>query len=256
MCRPGSPSKPIISKKHYITAFGSCFAQHIKEALKAEGYKVDPHDALITRFGAGSVNVYTLLQQFRWAYGLQQYDDELWIADDCVVARHGEASRKDAKKVFDQTQILILTLGLSEVWYNKTTGGVFWRAIPQHHFDPEKHGFRYLKHVETKACLLDIVQVVRQCIGDIPIIFTVSPIRLSATFRPISAVVANSASKAVLRSAINEVIDEVDKKVYYWPSYEMAEIHPDAFRKDGRHVKNAVIRQIMRCFLAEYCKET
>ena len=165
VCRPGSPSKPIISKKHYITAFGSCFAQHIKEALKAGGYKVDPHDALITRFGAGSVNVYTLLQQFRWAYGLQEYDDELWIADDYVVARHGEAARKVAKGVFDKTQILILTLGLSEVWYNKITDGVFWRAIPRHHYDPEKHGFRYLKHVETKACLLDIVQVVRQCIG-------------------------------------------------------------------------------------------
>lgn len=249
-----SPPKPFITKEHYITAFGSCFAYHIKEHLRNEGFKVDPNDALVTRFGAGSVNVYTILQQFRWAYGLQDYDDELWIADKNVVAVHGDVSRKKARSVFDQTEVLILTFGLSEVWYNKETGGVFWRAVPHKLYDKEKHAFRYLTFDETKARLQEIIGTVRQCMGDIPVILTLSPIRLAATFRPISAVVANSSSKATLRAAINEVVDEADDKVFYWPSYDIIDLLPDPYREDGLHLKPAVIKKIMRCFQQEYTR--
>ena len=180
---------------------------------------------------------------------MQEYDEELWCADKGVVANFGDPSREKTKDLFCKTDVFIITLGLSEVWYNKQTGGVFWRAIPANLFDKNKHGFRTLTHAETKDRLLDIISVIRECVGDVPIIFTLSPVRLAATFRGMSAVVANTASKAILRSAIDEVMSSNPKNVWYWPSYEMVRIHPDAYEQRNTHPDRNIIEKIMKAFL-------
>ena len=46
--------------------------------------------------------------------------------------------------------LFIFTLGLSEVWENKETGDVFWRAVPYNRYNPEKHNFRVTTVEENK----------------------------------------------------------------------------------------------------------
>src|ERR1700686_3241828 len=62
------PEKPFISKDHYITAFGSCFAVHVSNYLLGRGYKVFDESsahaaAYVIRCGEGMVNTFAVAQQ-------------------------------------------------------------------------------------------------------------------------------------------------------------------------------------------------
>ena len=61
-----------------------------------------------------------------------------------------EVDRVAAAEYFSSSDVIILTLGLSEVWYDKTTNEVYWRAVPLKDFDEEKHGFRVTTVEENK----------------------------------------------------------------------------------------------------------
>jgi hypothetical protein len=105
---------------------------------------------------------------------------------------------------------------------------------------------------------------------------------LAATFRGVSCVTANTASKAILRVAVDELMREngvggatqscgldaiagvpgedaqdqvldasahVGSQLYYWPAYEMVkEGFSDPYLEDGRHPKPEVVGQILELF--------
>ena len=67
--------------------------------------------------------------------------------------RTKEITSKELKEVksiyltdkFEQitnVDVFIITVGLSEVWFNKANNQVFWKAIPADKFDEKKHGYR------------------------------------------------------------------------------------------------------------------
>jgi len=76
---------------------------------------------------------------------------------------HGydEEVRLVTKRLFDQADVFILTFGLSEIWYDEPTGGVFWRAVPQDKFDPARHKFRVASYAETLDRLHRIHSLIR-----------------------------------------------------------------------------------------------
>jgi len=59
---------------------------------------------------------------------------------------------------------------------------------------------------ETRSALEEIDSIRRQYLPKTKIVYTISPVRLRATFRPISALTANSASKAILRAGLDEFL--------------------------------------------------
>src|ERR1043166_2278327 len=87
------PDKPFISKDHYITAFGSCFAAHVSDFLVGRGYRVFGTelrgDSYVIRCGEGMVNTYAVAQQFQWAYGEKEFDETLWFAENAEGASYG-----------------------------------------------------------------------------------------------------------------------------------------------------------------------
>jgi hypothetical protein len=90
------------------------------------------------------------------------------------------------------------------------------------------------------------------------IVFTVSPVRLTATFRPVSAISANSVSKAILRAALDEFLRErqesVNRDLFYFPSYEIVhDFFRDPFEEDNRHVTGFVAGQVVRTFARHFC---
>jgi len=253
------PAAPFVGRKMLITAFGSCFAQHVSNYLAARGYNIAGHgldlNAHIIRFGEGMVNTFAIRQQFEWAFGEREFPDYLWIGPNKEVASVDPAIREETLRIFNGTEVFIITLGLSEIWYDKATGEAFWRAIPQAIFDPEKHGFRVSTVPENLENLRTIHRLIRQARPTAPIIVTLSPIPLMATFRPVSCLTANSVSKAVLRVAIDEFVRSADdKRLHYFPSYEIVgEIYGNARDDDNRHVKMEVVHSVMQTFERYYC---
>jgi len=253
------PDAPFITKSDPITTFGSCFAAHISGYLIKSGYTIADlgrnRASYVIRCGEGMVNSAAIAQQLLWAYGEAEFNEPLWYNKDGTEARYEENVRLDTRAIFDRSNVFIITLGLSEVWYNKETAEIFWRAIPKSQFDPDRHGFKVLSAVENRSNLEAAYRLIRQHRPESAIIFTLSPVPLVATFRPVSCVTASSVSKASLRVAVDELMRDHsdDKRLFYYPSYEIVkDVIVDAYEKDFRHIKPEVVSTIMKFFAQHY----
>jgi hypothetical protein len=253
------PSAPFITHETVVVAFGSCFAKHISDHLATIGFRVESRrstNAYISVMGDGIVNSFAILQQFEWAWENKVPATPLWHGYDGREFGYDEAVRVETKRIFDSAEVFIITLGLSEIWFDEPTGQAFWRAVPEAHFDPARHKFRTATHAENLANLIAIRAIIRKHRPDARIIVTLSPIALAATFRPISAVVANAASKANLRSALDEFFAayQADPRLHYFPSYEIATGCFDRpYTPDRRHIHTHVLDFNMRLFERYYC---
>ena len=168
-----------------------------------------------------------------------------------------EERRGEVRAALEDADVLILTLGLSEVWYDTVTGEPLWRAVPGTVLRPQRHVFRVLTVAETIASLEEIHRLREQFLPGLKIIFTVSPIRMRATFRSISAVTANSVSKAILRAALDEFLRahpaDLGRTYFYFPSYELvADVAREPFTRDNRHVYRSVVDRTLALFTRFY----
>ena len=100
--------------------------------------------------GEGLVNVHSIAQQFKWALNGWLPPSNLWHGYDAEEYDLSEVIRLKTREVFLNTEVFILTFGLSEIWYDEITGGVFWRAVPMKHYDAGRHKFRVCTFAETK----------------------------------------------------------------------------------------------------------
>lgn len=257
------PDAPFITREHYITAFGSCFASEVTKYLYREGYQVFGRDmklnSYVVRSGEGIVNSAAIRQQFEWAFEGKAPKIELWHDKEGIPGDYSDEVRQATRAIFEKSDIFILTLGLSEVWYDKPTGEIFWRAIPKRDFDAERHGFRVLGAVENLDNLRRTYQLIRAHRPDATVIITLSPVPLAATFRPVSCITASSVSKASLRVAIDELMREVgpsaESKLYYFPSYEMVtSFLPNPMKDDFRHPTEESVEFIMQTFKRNFLR--
>lgn len=254
------PEAPFIGRDSRITAFGSCFAEHISNHLHARGYNVlgkhlDLH-AHIIRFGEGMVNSFAIVQQLEWALENKQLPENLWFGKDKEVATLDPEIRRETCALIQSTDVFVITLGLSEIWFDKQSGEAFWRAIPSDMFDPDRHGFRLSTVKENARNLTRIYSIISAHRPDAKLVLTLSPIPLMATFRPMPCLSANTISKAVLRVAIDMFLTSLGdrRSVHYFPSYEIVkEVLVDPFKPDNRHVKPEHVERIMRLFEDNYC---
>jgi hypothetical protein len=255
-----SPKSPFIGKSTPITAIGSCFADNITRFLLEKGYSVfGKHlnmSSHIIRFGEGMVNTFAILQQFEWALEGKSFPENLWFSQDKEIASVSPEVQAQTREIFEKTDLFIMTLGLSEIWFDKRTGDALWRAVPAALFDENVHGFRVSSHQENYENLVKIVSLIRRAKPEAKIIFTVSPVPLMATFRPISCLTASSVSKSILRSAVDQLMRDhaSDSNLFYFPSYEIVkEFFLDPYQADNRHPKDEVVRFIMETFERHYC---
>jgi hypothetical protein len=258
------PESKIISKSTRVTAFGSCFAQNITAHLSRLGFNLSKDRApevYVSAMGEGLVNVYALLQQFTWALEEERPPENLWHGFDAQSFGYDEKIRTRTREVFLNTDVFILTLGLSEIWFDEVTGGIFWRAVPMKYYDPTRHKFRVCSFAETKRALERMHAVIAKHVPAARIVFTLSPIPLAATFRPISCITASSASKAILRAALDEFLrerdDEERSRIHYFPAFEIInELFPHRFTEDGRHPHDFIVPAVMKIFEAYYCESS
>tara|TARA_R100000152_G_C6674180_1_gene109719 strand:- start:147 stop:740 length:594 start_codon:yes stop_codon:yes gene_type:complete len=193
-------------------------------------------------------------QQFEWAFEDKTFSKDLWYDGDKILNEQRNDIKEYTKKTFQNTDVFVLTLGLSEVWYNKQTNEVFWRGIPKSQFNPDIHGFKVSSFKENYDNLEVIYNLIRKHKPNSTIIFSVSPVPLIATFRPNSCITSNSVSKAILRTAVDELYrNKDDDNLYYWPSYEVVtDFYTDSYVEDNRHPKQEIIDTIMGEFGKAY----
>ncbi len=255
------PAAPIITPETQITAFGSCFAANISNWLSKRSFRVlnkeeDAKRAYVVACGEGMVNSFVIRQQFEWAWEGKSFDQALWHGYDATDYGYDPEVQAETKRIFDETEVFILTFGLSEVWYDEPTGEVFWRTIPKDAYDPERHKFRVSTVEENRANLEAIYQLIRKHRPEAKVIFTLSPIPLIATFRDNSCLTSNLVSKSVLRVAIDEIVRaHADEGVlHYWPSYELVtDVFRLPYKPDRRHPYGVALDYIMTLFEHTWC---
>lgn len=254
-----SPAAPFIRKDTRITALGSCFAAHITHFLAARGYAVLGrglnNQSHIIRFGEGMVNTFAILQQIEWALDGKEFSENLWFSEDKEIVTADPAVRAETRRILQQTDLFIFTLGLAEIWFDKRSGDALWRAVPAYLFDETIHGFRVSSHQENLDNLRRICAVIRNARPEARIVFTVSPVPLMATFRPISCITANAVSKSILRSAVDELLrSSTDPALFYFPSFEIVTaFFQDPYEADNRHPRATVIEFTMATFERHFC---
>ncbi len=255
------PENPIITQDTRTLAVGSCFARNFTLWLAEHGFNKyfpeSPYNALL-RNRAFFESPAVLAQQFRWAFDELDPSTLLWIDKNKNLIEATEVGKQHVRATLEQTDVLILTLGLSEVWYDIETGEPLWRALTADTYDPARHVFRVESVAQTMEWLEAIERLRRKHLPSMKIVFTVSPIPLAATFRPVSAVTANEVSKAILKAALDEFlrrhIELVNDQLYYFPSYEMVRnFFMDPYEEDNRHVNPIVSGAIVAFFARHFC---
>ena len=285
-----------ISRSDKIATAGSCFAQHIGRSLKAKGFNlldVEPApsglpEAERARYGYGIYsarygNIYTtrqLLQLLQQAFDIWTPGDVIWEKDGGYVDALRPAiepepfgSRdevlalrrfhlKNVRRMFEEMDVFIFTLGLTECWVDAETGAVF-PIVPGAaggRFDADKHVFCNLGFEQTYrdlAAFLDLLLEVRGGRGA-RVLLTVSPVPLAATALPRHVQVSTVYSKSVLRAVAGQVADE-RADVDYFPSYEIITSPwkgADFFNaSDRRTVTEDGVAAAMAAFFSEHLGE-
>jgi hypothetical protein len=288
---PVSPPPFLITPQMRIATAGSCFAQHIARYLSESGYNYFVTEniaqglipAEIVRhynyrvFPARFANIYTsrqLLQLHQRAYGDFQPQEDVWEEAGVLLdpfrphiqpggfetleifqrdrAQHFAAVRR----MFEQTNVFVFTLGLTEAWRHKSDGAVYpvCPGCGAGAFDPGKYEFHNFDYAEI---ITDLRQVISRMIKKNPgirFIFTVSPVPLVATATGNHVLAATTYSKSVLRAVAGKLAAE-HPRVAYFPSYEIITNPANCgayFGSDRRTVTEEGVRAVMKLFFRHF----
>jgi hypothetical protein len=276
-----------------IATAGSCFAQHIARYLRKSGYSyfvTEPGHPLLddeTRerfsyglFSARFGNIYSsgqLLQLVQRAYGEFKPSERLWEEQGRFIDPYrpniqpdGFATQEEfecdqvqhlaaVRNMFEGADVLVFTLGLTEVWKSKVDGAVFplCPGVAGGQFDASLHEFQNERVSDVVANLTSVINKVRRRNPTLKLILTVSPVPLMATASVQHVLVATTYSKSVLRVAAQEVC-AANHDVAYFPSYEIVTgsyARGRYFHDDLRQVLEPGIEHVMKLFLRHVAQE-
>lgn len=248
-----APEHPIISKDTNITAFGSCFAGNVSRYLLKKEYKVNAHSwdhnqSDLIRIDEIMVHTPALLAQFEWAFNDRPLGSIfIGSAEEKAQTYH---SMEACKAIIRNTDFFIITLGLTEAWFDKENQQYLWKFVPNRKLDPDRFESRFVSFNENLNNIKAIYHLVKKHIPEAKILFTLSPIPLLGSYHGKSVVSANTASKATLKAALHEFISTTeDPSLYYFPSYELVTEYVEApWKDDNRHITPETVETIMAVF--------
>jgi hypothetical protein len=288
---PVVSTKVLIGSDFEIATAGSCFAQHIARTLVRQGFKylVQEKEPAFSfsenenygTFSARYGNIYTvrqLLQLFHRAYGVFSPAESAWQRADgrfidpfrpqiqaggFETIEQLEADRdshlQNVRAIFENCDVFIFTLGLTESWMSTTDGAVYPLApgVVSPNVDPSSYRFHNFTVAEIESDLLKFLDCLAKVNNRVKVILTVSPVPLIATFEPKHVLCATTYSKSVLRVVAEQVTSKFDW-VEYFPSYEMitgAHTRGAFYEEDLREVKPEGVAYVMSVFSRHYLSE-
>ncbi len=276
-----------IDKFTPIASIGSCFAREIRKVLLRNSFnyiteEVD-HPASVHASAAWerTYNTFSLRQIFEYTFESFNPRKRWWISpktkqvqdpyrriilyDSVEEADNDFQSHIEySKKAITKANVLIITLGLTEIWEDNIDKSVI--CLPSGPYFNEGAGqdeytFRVSRYQENLDNLEKVYSLFKQHNKEGKIIVTVSPVHLWATFRPdMDVISANCNSKSTLRAVADEFMCNHDD-VFYFPSYEIATsfnmlMNQSCFEygKENFHINRATVELIMKHFFEFYTK--
>ncbi len=277
--------KFLLDGRRPIVAVGSCFARQIEMSFQRNGVVtanqlMNQHEYVLEARRNDSV----LQNRFNVpsiCYELKCMADPTWLGQRLLYqfknrtydAFFSRGQRRDIplddrlamrRRIFEyqhsvlqNADAVILTLGLSEAVFDKKDE-LYLNSIPMlglaatEVFEDRFDG--HLIDTDTSLQALEDARLELMHVRpDIKIIVTVSPVPLDSTFSGGDVVVANAASKSMLRATAHRFSSRYDN-VDYFPSFEMVTYSDPtmAFRPDRRHVTGAMVDQITGLFRSRY----
>lgn len=274
-----------ITRSTRIASMGSCFAREIKTVLEREGYsyvKEETHHPASKHASAAwerLYNTFSMRQIFEYTFGEWRPEVRWWKApvsgkiqdpyrriilyDDIDHAEEDFLQhRVHSRQALERAEVLILTLGLTEIWEDKVDGSVI--CLPSGPYvneggDMSRYRFRVSRYSENLENLERVHELMAEHNPACRLVVTVSPVHLWATFRTDADVIAASCnSKSTLRAVADEFVAR-HENVHYFPAYEMATIFRPlmgwSIFTEGRenfHVNQETVDFIMRHFFEFY----
>ncbi len=235
-------SKLELSLQDSILCVGSCFASNIASALEGLYLKVEsnpngivynPISVLHSLRSVVAPPLYTagdLVQRDGLYHSMDHHGD---FSDSCPCRVLERINRPPMEHLPD---VVIITLGSS--WVYKYNGSVVANChkIPSKEFQRERLTFKQITQT---------LKEISELFSSSQIIFTLSPIRHTK-----DGLVENSLSKALLRAAIGEHIDQSSNS-HYFPAYEimMDELRDYRFyQSDMLHPTQQAVEYIIEKF--------
>ena len=291
---PVHPPPFRISGKDRVVTAGSCFAQHVARALTQAGFRhhvTERAHPIIPRklaeahhygmFSARYGNVYTarqLRQLINRAYGTFAPMADVWThkagyvvdpfrpqiqPDGYLDAAELLADRRQhlaaTRRAFEEMDVFVFTLGLTEAWVDRRDGAVFPLApgVAGGTFDGADVTFCNFDESAVFEDLLAALRFLRMRRPNLRIVLTVSPVPLNATFEDRHVLLSTTWSKAVLRLAAEKCCNMIPN-CYYFPSYEIItspHVGGRYYAADRREVTSKGVEHVMRLFLKHVAKD-
>jgi tetratricopeptide (TPR) repeat protein len=277
--------KPTFSFSEGATIFtiGSCFARNVEKALQGRGFRIPAREFWIDASSGHATDnrmldnygVASIYNEIRWALGEgEPYDphmhllevypgkfSDLHISHLVPLVPFEEAAAR-RQRIFAMTRTIldsdavVMTLGLAEVWYDKLTS-IYLNSRPYEavlRANPNRFELHILDYHDVYDYLERTFEMIfRRCKPSCNVLLTVSPVPMSATFSGNDIAVANMYSKSVLRTAAEAISRKYDR-INYFPSYEgvmLSERHL-AWEDDLIHVRPDVIELNVNAMVAGY----
>lgn len=277
-----------ITDETKIATAGSCFAQHISNYLKNNNYNVldfEPAPLFLAKelhqefgysmYSARYGNIYTVRQLLQ----LTKESMNIWTPSNWVWEknkRYYDALRPNIEpggfdsinevveqrkyhleriiKLFKSMDLLIFTLGLTEMWVHKNSGTVYPTApgVVAGEFDKNVYKFENAQFNCIIEDFKEFESLLHQLRNGKPyqILLTVSPVPLKATASNEHVLVASTYSKAILRAVAGELTSK-NKHISYFPSYEIInnpKHKSGAFLKNLRDIQGNAVDTVMSHF--------
>ena len=273
--RAHAPAGPRITNRTAIASIGNCFSREIKVWLKENGYTfIETAEGPCTEAGSARYdrvyNTFTLRQEFERAFGVFDPQEKFWEFQEQgehrlldpyrrnVAWEDAEEMRRElaehaenVRRAFTEADVLIITIGQAEIWYNKSDGYVYPLVPPVQIYDPRRHGFRLSGYEENLANLERVYELFAANNPNGHIIIVVSPVPLRATFRRMSSVIANIGVRSMLRVAADAFVEAHPERVTYFPAYEIVTVTSEKpYKDDNRHVRGEIVDEMMQLFEA------
>ncbi|MCM1163573.1 MAG: GSCFA domain-containing protein [Muribaculaceae bacterium] len=243
----------LVSHRSPMLLIGSCFSDNIGAELTS-----DLFDVSVNPFGP-LYNPLSILHAFRmleisnsvaadelfehegrfhsWNFH-SRYSD----TDKAVTVSKMNGSLADARATLRRASCVIITLGTTTVYSLRSSGRVVANChkMPGGNFEK-----KYMSLPEITKALRQTIDCIRHINPEAAVMFTVSPLRYLS-----DGMHANTLIKAKLHLAINEVVTECEKCLYF-PAYEIMNDDLRDYRfyaADMKHPSEMAVKYIYEIF--------
>lgn len=252
-----------------IVSGGSCFAQYIGQELTRREFRYlrsTLSGERIESFGLG--NIYTITQLRQWLeYALGQREwstdstheqNHQWfdlllphreaLSSEQALHDHRIAIRNELISYLKKANVFIFTVGLTESW--RSPSDEVYPTCPGTlvgEFDESTHTFHNSTFGDIHSDLIAVEKLLTDIHPSLQLLYTVSPVPLTATASDDHILLATTYSKSVIRAAVGQYTHESDKARYF-PSYELISHHEAGdwrFEENLRSISSTGVRYVM-----------